>query len=74
MSGPTGALMKSEAGKHINRYRQTDHGEPIVDNRSAGKRRVGDHHRGGFNALMGDGHVVHRLHTDDREWVAWKER
>lgn len=61
------------AGMHINRYLQTDHGPPIVDNSSARRRRVADHHDDGFNVLMGDGRVVNMKSSDASQWIAWTE-
>jgi prepilin-type N-terminal cleavage/methylation domain-containing protein len=48
-------------------WKHTDHGErrnpPTGD-----VRRVGDHHRGGFKALFGDGHVSDKKDTLAKEW------
>jgi prepilin-type processing-associated H-X9-DG protein len=65
---------KTEAGKHINRFIQTDHGTEIVGNSSAAFRRVGNHHSGAFNVLMGDGHVSKLASSDPTQWVAWVDR
>ncbi len=58
------------AGTHrgITQFQETDHG---VINRVplSGYRRVGYHHGGGFNALMGDGHVEFLLHSRPDQWV-----
>lgn len=64
---------KTEAGKHINRFLQTDHGIPIFSDRTADYRRVGSHHDGQFNALMGDGRVQTIHSSRPRQWVAWTE-
>lgn len=65
---------KTEAGKHVNRFLQTDHGDPIIGNSSAAFRRVGDHHRGEFNVLMGDAHVSRMESSEPGQWVAWVDR
>ena len=70
----TSGSYKAEAGKHINRFTQTDHGVPINGNSSAEYRRVGDHHNGKFNALMGDGRVTAMQESEPGQWVAWVGR
>jgi len=50
----------------------TDLGAPITGNAYAGKRQVGDHHGGGFNALMGGGGVRHILESEPGQWIAYE--
>ncbi len=52
----------------IRRFDGTDHG-PINDKPLSGFRRVGYHHRLGFNVLMGDGHIEHMVRSRPDQWV-----
>lgn len=49
-------------------FGETDWGI-VNDKPLSGYRRVGLHHRRGFNALMGDGHVEHMRESDPNQWV-----
>jgi len=61
--------LSSADGKSIVSAMETDHGEFKEDN-STGKRDVGDHHNGGFNAIMGDGSVkLIKEKSDPNDWV-----
>ncbi len=50
----------------------TDHGIDIAGNEYAGRRQVGAHHRGGFNALMGGGGVRHMTESRPGMWIAYE--
>ena len=54
----------------IRRFSQSDHGKIIRPPRGDQVRRVGYHHRGKFNALMGDGRVKLIEKSDPDQWVA----
>ncbi len=59
------------AGRYVDRFKQTDHGDPITGTSYAVYRNVGDHHLGRFNALMGGSSVRSILQSRDQEWVAY---
>ena len=63
-------LARCGAGRYVDRYLQTDHGPPLTGSRYASYRNVGAHHRGGFNALHGEGGVRTLRRSEDRAWVA----
>jgi len=65
------APTRASAGRYVDRYAQTDHGVPITSTSYAAYRNVGDHHLGGFNALMGGFSVRAMRVSDDWEWVAY---
>ena len=50
----------------------TDHGVPITSASYRSYRRVGDHHSGGFNALMGDGSAHQMQQSNPVQWIAYE--
>ncbi len=54
----------------------TDLGKPIEGNffYNPPRRQVGDHHHGGFNALMGDGSVHHMPRSSPSMWIAYEQQ
>ncbi|MFW5923143.1 MAG: type II secretion system protein [Planctomycetota bacterium] len=64
---------RANAGMYVDRFYQTDHGDPIIAGSYANLRNVGEHHDDAFNALMGDGHVEEINRTDPQQWVTWEE-
>ena len=56
-------------GNHIgvNRYSRTDHGELLIPP-TGDVRRVGNHHKNGFNILWGDGHISHTQNSSQLQW------
>jgi len=67
-------LCRSQAGRYVDRYRQTDHGLPILGTAYAAYRNVGDHHNHGFNALFGGSTVKMLYATEDETWAAHTRR
>lgn len=49
---------------------ETDYGGPMTGE-PKGRRHVGDHHEGGFNALMGGGSVNFMTRSNPRQWIAY---
>ncbi len=61
--------LSSADGKSIVSVMETDHGE-FKDVAADGKRDVGDHHDGGFNAIMGDGSIkLIKEKSNPNDWV-----
>jgi type II secretory pathway pseudopilin PulG len=52
----------------VQRDAQTDYGQICFDLAGAGDRQVGYHHRGGYNALMGDLHAAFLSRADPDAW------
>ncbi len=61
----------SQADEWVNS--DTDHGIPIIEDKYKMRRQVGDHHHGGFNALMGGGSVRHMLRSTPSMWIAYEQ-
>lgn len=65
---------RANAGTAVDRWTQTDHG-PVLDSTAYSHyRHVGEHHAGGFNAVLGDGAVKHFVETSVEDWAAFTAR
>ncbi len=67
-------LSKANAGRYVDRYKQTDHGPPMMGSGYAAVRNIGEHHNGRFNVLMGGLNAKTLLSSEDEQWAAYVAR